>query len=201
MDVSHFQGTINWSAVAADPAKIVFGYAKASQGATVKDAQYKANYAGMRANGIIPGAYHFFDANVDVGLQVKNFLSMVPALQQGDLPPALDVEATDGMTGTQIFKGVQEWIAQVQAALGCTPVIYTSASFWNDNNITGNTNLFATSPLWVAQYTSAPAPNLPKGASVYTFWQYSQSGSVAGMTVDLDRFNGSMTQLSKMLHA
>jgi lysozyme len=202
IDVSHYQGTINWASVAQDPAGVKFAYAKASQGTSTVDAQYANNYAGMKANGIMPGAYHFFDPSADVTAQVNNFIAVVGKMQAGDLPPAIDVEQTSGMSGAQIFTAVQAWITQVQAALGCsTPIIYTSASFWNGNNVSGSSNLFTTSPLWVAQYTSAPAPNLPTGASVYTFWQYSESGSVAGMTVDMDKFNGSLAQLQKFQFA
>jgi GH25 family lysozyme M1 (1,4-beta-N-acetylmuramidase) len=56
--------------------------------------------------------------------------------------------------------------------------------------------------LWIAHWTTATTPSVPAGGwsgSGWTFWQYTSSGSVAGITgrVDLDRFNG--TSLSRVL--
>jgi hypothetical protein len=80
-------------------------------------------------------------------------------------------------------------------------MIYTSPSFWKTSM--ANTTEFADagySVLWIAHWNtlspSTPANNW-EGAG-WTFWQYSDCGSVAGIAgcVDLDRFNG--TDLSRI---
>lgn len=189
IDVSHFQGDIDWTQVAA--ASIKFAIAKATEGTGVKDAKFAANYAGIKNSGMIRGAYHFFHPSSDAQAQAANFLQRVTQLEPGDLPPALDVEVNDGKSASVIIAGVRQWLQAVETALGRKPMIYTSASFWNAN--LGGTGEFTDHPLWVAHYTFKPQPNIPNGFTTHAIWQFSQKGSVngvAGNNVDLDRFNG-----------
>src|SRR4051812_36603912 len=57
VDVSHWQGPINWASVAASG--ISFAFCKATDGATTVDQTFATNYAGMKANNIVRGAYHY----------------------------------------------------------------------------------------------------------------------------------------------
>jgi lysozyme len=199
IDVSHFQGSIDWSKVAAQD--IAFAYAKASEGNTVTDPCFVANYQGIKAAGMRRGAYHFLHANVAAADQVKHFLSLLGPVQPGDLPPMLDVETACGMECAAIASCALDWLNQVREALSCTPLIYSSRGFWNEN-LAGSAAL-AAFPLWIAEYTSAAAPALPTGVSNYLIWQHSQSGTVAGIAgaVDLDVFNGSPAALAQMAAA
>jgi lysozyme len=195
IDVSHHNGDVDWSKVAK--AGIVFAFAKATEGSTIVDTQFAANYAAMKTSQVFRGAYHFFRPSLDAQAQTVNFLKCVPKLAPGDLPPALDVEVSDGQAPQTIVNGIQKWLDTVAAALGRMPLIYTSASLWNTNV---GSKSFAKYPLWVAHYTSKSAPNLPIGFSDYSFWQYSESGNVGGVTgsVDLDRFNGTVDDLKRL---
>ena len=85
----------------------------------------------------------------------------------------------------------QHWLARVEAELHVKPLVYT-ANFMS--NVTGNT--FSAYPLWVANY-GATCPLMPTGWTNWVFWQSSESGRIAGVSgnVDLDTFNGSMTDL------
>jgi lysozyme len=199
IDVSHHNGTVDWAAVAR--AGIAFAYAKASEGVNMEDGQFSANYAGMKGNRLLRGAYHFFHPGSDASAQAANFLKVVPRLEPGDLPPALDVEVSDGQVASAIAARVRTWLQTVEAALGRTPMIYTSASFWN-GNLAGSTG-FERHPLWVAHYTMHPQPHLPAGFDRYAVWQYSESGTVTGVTgtVDLDRFDGTMDDLRALAGA
>ena len=83
----------------------------------------------------------------------------------------------------------------VAAAIGRPPIIYAGYYSWQD--YTGNANLTG-SPLWHAQYTTAPCPNIPTPWTAWTFWQYSSTGtvpSVTGEATDLDEFDGSLDDL------
>jgi len=93
---------------------------------------------------------------------------------------------------------MQKWLDVIQQNLGRSPIIYTSANFWN--TALGGTSAFAGYPLWVAHYTSHAAPNIPSGFSDYLFWQYSDSGSVSGIkgNVDMDWFKGSAADLNQL---
>ena len=194
IDVSHFQGHVDWQAVKA--AGCVFAFAKATEGAGEVDPQFAANWAGMKAAGILRGAYHFYRAEQSATAQAAHFLSTVQ-FETGDLPPVLDIEVNDGVVGQPLVGGVQAWLDAVEPVAGVTPVIYTNTPFWNAHF----NDQFGQYPLWVAHYTSAPAPSpLPVGWTIWTFWQYSQSLGIAGVggPADHDYFNGPLSQLQAL---
>jgi lysozyme len=197
IDVSHHNGIINWQKVHA--AGIAFAFTKATDGVGFLDTHFAANYAAIKSNGMLRGAYHFFRPASDAQAQADSFLHVVRQLEPGDLPPVLDVEADSGKSANVIINGVQKWLSAVEAALGRTPIIYTSASFWNAK--LNGTAQFASHPLWVAHYTFKPKPNIPTGFAQHAIWQFSEKGTVDGINsgqVDLDRFNGTLDDLRKL---
>jgi len=193
IDVSKWQGAVNWAEVKA--AGVAFAFARATYGTTTVDNEFAANWRAMRAAGVTRGAYHFFVTNEDATAQAESFLKTLGALEAGDLPPVLDVEAESG-TGANLVGDVRTWLDLVEQGTGRTPIIYTGPSFWNEN-MTGG---FGRYPLWVAEY-GVSAPHAVNGWDSWTFWQYSQSGSVAGVSggVDLDRFKGSAADLEALI--
>jgi lysozyme len=196
IDISHYNGSVDCAKLAA--AGVVFAYVKASEGRFTRDPLYAANYAGLKQNRVLRGAYHFFYPHLDAQAQASNFLAVVNHLNAGDLPPALDVEISGEQSPSVIAAAMQQWLDSVQQSLGRPPVIYTSASFWN--TALGGTAVFSGYPLWVAEYTGNPVPRIPKGFSDYVFWQYSESGSVRGISgnVDTDWFNGTADDLNRL---
>ena len=199
IDVSHFQGTINWQKVAAS--NVAFAYTKATDSVGFKDTHFTANYDGMKSNGILRGAYHFFRPKADAKAQADSFLHVVKELKPGDMPPTLDVEKDDGKSPAVIIKGVQVWLDEVEKALGRTPIIYTFGNFWNTK--LAGTSEFSEHPLWIAHYTSKPKPIMAKGFSKFTIWQFTSEGGgavggISGKGLDLDRFNGTLEELRKL---
>ena len=194
IDVSHYQGRVDWQAVRA--AGCAFAFAKATEGAGVTDPEFAANWAGMKAAGLARGAYHFFRPAQDAKEQAAHFLSTVQ-LAPGDLPPVLDVETNDGVAGSTLVGGVQTWLDAVEPVAGVTPVIYAAASFW-DAHLNSD---FGRYPLWIAHYTNAPSPApLPAGWTDWAFWQYSQSLHISGVggAADHDYFNGTAEDLQAL---
>lgn len=194
IDVSHYQGTINWQSV--KQAGIAFAFAKATDGESNVDSQFKTNWQGMKSAGIIRGAYHFFEPTQDATAQANNFVQIVGNLQASDLPPVIDVEISNGASNSQMISGVTTWLNIVQQSLGRMPMIYTVASFWNAHL----NSQFGDYSLWIANY-GVQSPTIPQGWSDWAFWQHSQSGSVSGVTgsVDLDWFNGLPADLMAFL--
>lgn len=191
IDVSHFQGTVNWSAVRS--AGTGFAFAKATEGITYQDPQFANNWFGMQAAGVLRGAYHFYEGNDDPVAQANNFIKTVGALAASDLPPVIDIEAFGGAASSAaLIAGVQTWLNTVEQALGRTPMIYTGTSFWDEYM----NSQFSKYPLWVAEY-GVSQPRLPIGWTTWTFWQNSQSGTVTGVNgaVDTDVFAGSLADL------
>jgi len=189
IDVSHYQGTVSWPAVRQ--AGIEFAFAKATDGLTWTDPQFAVNWPGMKAAGVLRGAYHFFEPADDAAEQARFFLQTVQ-LAAGDLPPALDVE-TAGSSPTALWEGVETWLQTVAAATGVQPLLYLDPTFANANLAPAS---LAAYPLWIADYGVAQ-PSLPAGWSTWLIWQHTQSGTVPGITgaVDLDLLDGPIAKL------
>lgn len=193
IDVSHLQQTIDWNEVRQ--AGLVFAFMKATDGITWTDPEFAINWTGAAAAGLLRGAYHFYETNDDPTAQAENFLSAVQ-LVPGDLPPVVDIESTkSGESASQIVRDLQTWLDVVEQATGRVPMIYTNPSYWNSLA----TSAFGRYPLWIAEY-GVQSPKLPGGWAGWTFWQFSESGTVAGVstTVDLDVFSGSLVELEAL---
>ena len=197
IDVSYYQGSINWASVANDGVK--YAFIRVSDGTGFEDPDFDTYWAGSRANGIYHGAYQFFRPAQDPIAQADLLLSKIGnTIAADDLPPVLDVEAADGKTPAQVAAAVDAWVQHVTAALGRRPIIYTGKYFWQDS--VGDADQTA-SPLWHAQYTTAACPNIADAWPSWAFWQYTSSGSVAGISgnVDTDRYNGDLASLQAFL--
>jgi lysozyme len=191
LDVSDFQGAVDWPAVAA--AGVGFAFAKATEGVDFVAETFARNWAGIRAAGLVRGAYHFFLPLVDAQAQAEQFLATA-APGPGDLPPALDVEVRDGVDALTFVRLMGQWLDAVETATRRQPLIYASPSFLG---ALGDLRGFSRHPLWIADYGTS-APTAPRGWRTYTFWQYTVSGNVNGIAgaVDLDLFNGSPKDLA-----
>jgi lysozyme len=194
IDVSHHQGKIDWDKVKAGPAQFVFMKATEHTGFVSK--AFAGNWAA--AEGMLRGAYHFFRPSIDGAAQARHFLNTYkPA--KGDLLPVLDIEDYDGSQRAKFLGAIEEWLSIVSKSIGNkTPFIYTSGSFWKK---IGNPSGFAAHPLWVAHYTTATGPNLPKGWDNFAIWQYSQTGGVDGVRTpcDVNLFNGNPDDLRNFI--
>ena len=93
------------------------------------------------------------------------------------------------------MKDLQTWLDVVQQATGRTPIIYTDHGFWNSLG----TSAFGSYPLWIAEY-GVQSVTLPAGWASWTFWQYSESGTVSGVSgaVDLNVFSGTLEELTAL---
>jgi GH25 family lysozyme M1 (1,4-beta-N-acetylmuramidase) len=189
VDVSHYQGTINWSAVAQSG--VTFAFAKATEGTGYTDPYLNANVAGMQANGIIPGLYHFGHPGTDATTQANHFTDAVKAANGGTfsglLQLVLDLEVTDGKTPAQVWAWTQTFIARVKTLTGRPGIIYTGYYFWKDN--VGNPNDNLNCPLWLAAYVSNPDNYVPQAWSGvgWAFWQYTSTGRCRGISGNVDR--------------
>lgn len=192
IDVSHYNGNIDWHSVKSDDKYFVS--IKATEGVSYSSAFYFTdNIHPARDAGLIAGGFHFF-VGTDSGKDQAEYFLKVADPKPGDLLPMLDVEQTNGASDQQMADGMAEWMEVVERAVGKKPFIYVSASFWSQ---IGNPKGFEDNPLWVAEYTSAPSPKLPMGWHLYTIWQHSEASSVNGISgnVDADKFNGGLDQL------
>lgn len=193
MDVSYYEDSIDW--IAAHHAGIDFAFVRVSDGMTYIDPRFPGYWAGARAAGVLRGAYQFFRPAEDPIAQADLLLDRMGPLQPGDLPPVIDVEVAGELAIDQVAARVRTWVAHVTARIGRPPIVYAGLYSWHD--LTGSANL-TSSPLWVAQYTSAPCPNIPTPWTRWMFWQTTDTGSIAGVPgamLDLDVYNGTIDDL------
>jgi GH25 family lysozyme M1 (1,4-beta-N-acetylmuramidase) len=184
IDVSAYQGAIDWSAVAAGGKR--FAIVRASDGLYHPDMQFAANWAGSVHAGLDVGAYQFFRPTQDPVEQAKLLLSMMPT-DAPPIDPTLDVETLDGANPNEVAARIGAWLDYVSAELPYSqPFIYTSPGFWQQ---LPSNDLPSKARLWVAHW-GVTRPTLPHGWSDWVYWQYSARGQVPGIhgPVDLDRF-------------
>jgi GH25 family lysozyme M1 (1,4-beta-N-acetylmuramidase)/LysM repeat protein len=198
IDVSYWEGGIDWKKVRG--AGIRYMFTKATEGEGYEDPTLDDNWLGAKSVGILRGAYHFFHPNMNPTKQADHFLQAVKKLNDnGELPPVLDLEVTDNQPTNTIIDRAKTWLDRVQQALGKRPIIYSSPGFLKYNFIVpgGGPPLWTKDyVLWIANY-KVDKPYLPKGWLKWTFWQYSEEGQVDGINaaVDLDWFNGTVEEL------
>ncbi len=194
IDVSHWQGTIDWARVAASGVR--FAFLKATDDVDYTDPTFLANRAAARANGIEVGAYHFARPDASPGdarREAKYFVKVVQP-RAGDLLPVLDLETSKGLDQAGVTRWAHTWVAEVRALTGVTPLVYTSPYGWIAR--TGDTRLLARdgAPLWIAHW-GVSAPTVPAGdwdGRGWEIWQRTSTGHVPGISgnVDLDQLAG-----------
>ncbi len=205
IDTSSYQGTVDWASVAASQAR--FAYLKATEGVGYVDPSFASNYPAAKAQGLYVGSYAFArpDNPPDQGATQQADYLVANGGWTADgktLPPMLDIEAPY-MSGTtlnscwdltpdQMVAWIQAFVDEIRAKTNVSPVIYTSASWWN--LCTAGSAAFSDLPLFAADWTN-PSPAVPTGWSNWTLWQYSDSGSLPG---DQDVYNGGIGGLAKL---
>ncbi len=211
IDVSRWQGTINWTSVKGGG--YAFAWAQATRGAYLTNVNFVANMVNGKAAGVLMGAYHYATpATNSPSVEANYFWNLAGPYINADgktLMPMLDMEEFGGHLGATSYSDwASQWYNIVVAkatAAGVTikPVMYSSAcSYCNMNS---SSSIFGS---WVANYGGGdPQTGTPWsacsgcnlwGGGIWHFWQYSNTGSVPGISgaVDLDVFNGTTAQLS-----
>ena len=191
IDLSSYQPSFDWS---AEKGRISFAFAKATEGTTIRDPEFAANWQHAKALGLVRGAYHFAHPKNGAATEARAFLDTVRkhGLKAGDLL-ALDLETSDSLSPARVADYAQNWCADVHHATGHTPIVYTFLGFAEQGNCAGLGHY----PLWIAE-PSAPAgrPTVPKPWSAWRFHQYG-TARVGSNTVDVDVFNGDTAALKK----
>lgn len=196
IDVSYYQGKINWKKVKAmeeDDVKVSFAFIKATEGILRVDPYFQRNWREAPKAGIKVGAYHFFRPQKS-GLWQANFFLQTVSLESGDLPPVVDIEGLDGVSPEQMRKELNAFIIQVETKTKVRPIIYSGLKFYK-RYLMGYYNDY---PFWVAHYYQ---PKLKLDSANYKFWQHSDKARINGINhvVDFNAFNGDSLAFTKML--
>ena len=183
-DVSNYQGKVDWATLGKG---LAFAFCKATEGTTFEDAEFAANWAGIKSAGLYRGAYHFLHPADSATAQAQYFMNMVKAhgLLPGDML-VCDAEVTDGLADASVNSSTKAFCDEVMRIAGphCPVIVYTYASF--AAKLPGCTGF----PLWIA-YPSNAAPASVAPWKTWKFWQW---GTVSG--IDADAFNGTDAELT-----
>ncbi|KJD43471.1 GH25 family lysozyme [Paenibacillus terrae] len=198
IDVSHYNGNIDWQQVAA--AGKIFAFIKATEGTTYQDNQFLANVQGARDANILVGAYHFLNATTTDGArqEAANFARAIESAGGSlDLPPVMDYENNPkGLTPAQISEVAHAFLDETEKLTGRLPIVYTGNVFASKFDLT-----LSMYKLWVARYSTTQKPTAVPAWDNWWAWQYSSTGSVPGIlgNVDLNEFNGTIDELRSSL--
>lgn len=190
IDVSHHQGPIDW--VKVRKAGVAFAFIKATEGATLTDSAFAANWSHANAAGVLRGAYHFFTFCSAGRDQAAHFVGVVP-IELEVLPPLVDLELEGNCSKRP---SVDELKVEIDDFLGIIEPFYrqkaifyvTEELYARYGAVTQERELFVrelfTRPGWL-------------DGRRWLFWQFHDNGRVDGVkgAIDLDAFHGSTEQL------
>ena len=197
IDVSVFQGVIDWQKVKA--AGITFAFIRVGgryygSGGMYDDSNFVTNIKGAIAAGIKVGVYFFTQAiNNSEALEEAIYTINKIRGYNISMPVVIDTESTPNGRHNKISVAtrtsvIKTFCDRIQAA-GYTPMIYASTS-WLNNQL--NMSALSNYLVWVAQYYYKVTYN-----GAYSCWQYTSSGKVNGISgnVDMDYWYGSADSL------
>ena len=198
IDVSVYQGTIDWEAVAASGvefAMIRVGYRTQVNGIIVDDSNARYNLQEASKYGIKLGAYFFSSAvteaeAVEEAQWTADFISQYPITY----PVAFDYEGFldpdnrhYGLTGTQRTDIALAFLGTI-ASRGYEPMFYGASSELGEDTYWEISRIQDASKIWVAQYPALAYPETPSSdyAGLHHMWQYTAEGAVPGITQSVD---------------
>jgi GH25 family lysozyme M1 (1,4-beta-N-acetylmuramidase) len=217
LDVASFQHPVTkqypkgtplyWSSVAQAGYK--FAAIKGTEGDYYVNPWAAGDLVSAKAAGLDVTAYHFAIPNASGGAAQARFAveysgyatgrQMLPLMLDIEYDPYVSSDHTNmcyGLTASKMTAWIGGFVAQVRQLTGQSPVIYTTANWWN--TCTGRSTVFSADPMWVAAY-GFTSPPLPAGWNTWMFWQHTSAGTVAGVATpkgtDIDYFSPLMVGL------
>jgi GH25 family lysozyme M1 (1,4-beta-N-acetylmuramidase) len=183
IDVSSYQGTQDWKALARNG--ITFAFAKASEGEHTKDSRFAAHIGGIIAAGLVPGAYHFAWPNQNAAKEAANYIAAVKSHARRGFVHVLDLERRSdganyaGRSAAQIRAYAAAWIAAVQKAFpGQRVGVYTSGDDIAAKHLPANAGFlwYPAYPSGAMSYAQAEKHARPAPSGLHPlFWQFTST--------------------------
>ncbi len=198
IDVSVYQGSIEWEKTAADG--IRFAMLKATQGRSMTrpslklfcDSTFRANVRGASASGIVCGAYHYLTATTteEATREAEYFVSVIrPYKELLPLGAAVDIEDSILPRDRETLTAIVHAFCRVVANAGITPLIYTNPDFLK--NRLGDVSRYG---LWLALWRSKQLPPTDAAYPNLRIWQWGRA-SVDGISAPCDADLGAVDLL------
>ncbi|MDY0018914.1 MAG: GH25 family lysozyme [Anaerolineae bacterium] len=192
IDVSRWQGEIDWTKVAA--AGYRFAVIRATVGDQYTDPRFYVNWGRAKDAGLLLSAYHVLKPGTTPESQLAYFMGVVGE-RKADFPLVLDIEVADGLSSQKVTDSVRTSLQRLTELEGRKPIVYSARWFWSAN--VRPSAEWAAYDLWVANY-GVSEPTLFDSWKTWRFWQYSEKGKVPGVqstSTDLNWFAGSYDDL------
>lgn len=187
VDVSHYQGEIDWPALRSQG--IEFAYIKATEGSGSVDERFDQNLRGAMDVGLPVGAYHFFSYDSPGETQAQHFIETVPDLS-GMLPPVIDVEFYAGYNrhpagADVVVPQLRAMVDRLADHYGRPPMIYATGRAYG---LYIRDGAFDDCALWIRNVYWTPKED-------WTLWQYTDRARLLGYRgdtpyIDMDVYCG-----------
>lgn len=191
VDVSHYQGNIDWETLASQ--NISFAFIKATEGSSFVDDRFAYNYEEARKTDLYVGAYHFFSFDSQGITQSENFINTVERYDDM-LPPVIDLEfygnkAANPPSREEVGAELKVLLSALEEHYGRAPIIYTTEDTYG-LYLSGDYEAY---DIWIRNVLTKP--ELSDGRS-WTFWQYTNRKRLDGYNgeekfIDVNVFYGS----------
>lgn len=206
VDRSHLNTPIKLSHLVDEGVKFV--WFKATQGETYQDPVFNSSWQEAKStNGLIRGAYHFYDPRIDGIVQAKNLLSRgINFSSPGCLPPCVDVEDLVGKDNAETkqlnqcvannwllaVQRLNDFLGYIQSATGKICIIYTYNNYPKEYF---HGTKFPNNPMWLSSLQDSCPVRYDTG-ELPVFWQNSYGWE--GTDMDGDYFTGAIDKLNKL---
>ena len=192
VDVSSYQGEVDWPLLASQD--IQFAFIKATEGSSLQDPCFDANWEAAAESGLRVGAYHFFSFDSPGNTQAELFIRTVKPVEHM-LPPVVDVEfygdkAKNPPEAKEVEEQLTVLLNALEAQYGVKPILYVTSDSYA-RYIKGRFDAY---DLWIRSvYTS------PGREPDWAFWQYSNRMVLDGYQgeerfIDMNVFKGTQAE-------
>lgn len=191
IDVSEYQGEIDWTAVdSIEKHKLHYVFIRATAGSDKVDSKFRENWKKAQKENLICGAYHYYRPNENSIEQAKNFINTVK-LKKGNLPPVLDIESLPKTQSLDSLKiGLRRWLEYVEKHYKIKPIIYSGERYYQDFLEDEFEDDYT---FWIANYN----PWKETMDDEWLFWQFTEKAVIEGVNqkVDVNIYNGTPKML------
>lgn len=187
VDVSNYQGDIDWRRLEEQGVK--FAFIKATEGSGHVDESVAKNLENINKTNIAGSCYHFFSFDSAGETQAENFIGSVDR-EDIDLPPVVDIEyygdkSSNKPTAEETEAILAPLLEKLEEYYGVKPIIYTTVPVYYRYVH----EKFSEYPLWIR------CTQLEPDLLDWTFWQYDDKGKLDGYSgdepcIDFNVFNG-----------
>lgn len=201
VDVSSYQGQINWLELASE--NISFAFIKATEGSSFVDKNFADNFLEARKTHLAVGAYHFFSYDSPGQTQAENFINTVNPYE-GMLPPVIDLEfygdkEVNLPTREYVDEQLQAMLRTLEDYYGQKPIIYATEKSYS-LYLAGDYEEYA---IWIRNVITKPELS---GQRDWTFWQYTNREKLDGYHgtekyIDMNVFYGSEREFAEYIAA